>query len=216
MRASTASMILAFCAMVAVQGAPVSSDSAIVARDNNFEYDAAGNEIEKRGTHDFEYDADGNGKSPGIKFVKLRREEHTTSNMTQMEMEKIEERGTHDFEYAADGSEIEERDFLYDANGDEIDEDNNLVHKREPKKKAKKAKKAKRDSFEYDAEGNEILDDEEVEKRDSFEYDAAGNEIEDDEQTDSFEYDAAGNEIEDDQEVEKRDPKKKKAKKAKA
>lgn len=47
MRSSTASMILAFCAMLAVQAAPtsVNSGSAIIARGtSDFEYDAQGNE----------------------------------------------------------------------------------------------------------------------------------------------------------------------------
>jgi len=59
MRSSTASMILAFCAMVAVQAAPitVNGGTAVIAR-GDFEYDAEGNEILKRG--DFEYDAEGN------------------------------------------------------------------------------------------------------------------------------------------------------------
>jgi YD repeat-containing protein len=84
MRASTASMILAFCAMLAVQAAPVSTDSAFVARGtHDFEYDADGNEIAERGTHDFEYDADGN---------------------------EIAERGTNDFQYDEAGNEIEKRE----------------------------------------------------------------------------------------------------------
>ena len=62
MRASTASMILAFCAMLAVQATPsdFQYDSAgnEIERRGDFEYDAAGNEIERRG--DFEYDAQGN------------------------------------------------------------------------------------------------------------------------------------------------------------
>lgn len=46
MRASTASMILAFCAVVAVQAAPTSINSgSVIARGtNDFEYDAQGNE----------------------------------------------------------------------------------------------------------------------------------------------------------------------------
>jgi len=57
MRASTASIVLAFCAMLAVQAAPASiSDS--VARSEAFEYDAQGNEIERRGN--FDYDENGN------------------------------------------------------------------------------------------------------------------------------------------------------------
>jgi hypothetical protein len=40
MRASTTSMILAFCAMLAVQSAPLSAENALVAR-GDFEYDAA-------------------------------------------------------------------------------------------------------------------------------------------------------------------------------
>jgi hypothetical protein len=47
MRASTASMILAFCAMLAVQATP-----------SDFQYDSAGNEIEKRDS--WVYDAEGN------------------------------------------------------------------------------------------------------------------------------------------------------------
>lgn len=48
MRSSTASMILAFCAMLAIQAAPSSVNSgAIIARGtNDFEYDAQGNERE--------------------------------------------------------------------------------------------------------------------------------------------------------------------------
>jgi hypothetical protein len=55
MRSSTASIILAFCAMLAVQAAPTSGANAMVARD--FNYDSNGNEIEKR---DFSYDSEGN------------------------------------------------------------------------------------------------------------------------------------------------------------
>jgi len=52
MRSSTASIILAFCAMLAVQAAPTGLGAAsVIARD--FTYDAEGNEIEKR---DFEYE----------------------------------------------------------------------------------------------------------------------------------------------------------------
>jgi hypothetical protein len=62
MRASTASMILAFCAMLAVQATPsdFQYDSAgnEIEQRGDFEYDAAGNEIEKRGN--WEYDAQGN------------------------------------------------------------------------------------------------------------------------------------------------------------
>jgi YD repeat-containing protein len=58
MRSSTASMILAFCAMLAVQSAPLNSGSAMISRSEAFTYDAEGNEIEKRGS--FEYDAEGN------------------------------------------------------------------------------------------------------------------------------------------------------------
>jgi hypothetical protein len=47
MRASTASMIFAFCAMLAVQATP-----------SDFQYDSAGNEIEKRDS--WVYDAEGN------------------------------------------------------------------------------------------------------------------------------------------------------------
>lgn len=62
MRSSTASLILAFCAMLAVQAAPVDTttnvarsvsgiearaDFGIVARDND--YDAEGNEIDANG-----------------------------------------------------------------------------------------------------------------------------------------------------------------------
>jgi len=100
MRSSTASIILAFCAILAVQAAPlpVNAGTSIVSRGTtDFEYDADGNEIESRGTSDFEYDADGN---------------------------EIEARGTSDFEYDADGNEIEKRgtsDFEYDADGNEID-----------------------------------------------------------------------------------------------
>ena len=122
MRASTASMILAFCAMLAVQAAPSTTDFEYDAAGNeiekrgNWEYDAAGNEIEKRGA--FEYDAEGN---------------------------EIEKRGA--FEYDAEGNEIEKRDaFEYDAEGNEIekredfeyDAEGNEIEKREPKKKAKK------------------------------------------------------------------------------
>jgi len=109
MRASTASMILAFCAMLAVQAAPSTTD---------FEYDAAGNEIEKRGN--WEYDAAGNEIEKRDSF-----EYDAAGN-------EIEKRGA--FEYDAEGNEIEKRedDFEYDAEGNEIE-------KREPKKKAKKA-----------------------------------------------------------------------------
>jgi YD repeat-containing protein len=101
-------MILAFCAMLAVQAAPSTTDFEYDAAGNeiekrsNWEYDAAGNEIEKRDS--FEYDAAGN---------------------------EIEKRDA--FEYDAEGNEIEKRDdeFEYDAEGNEIE-------KREPKKKAKK------------------------------------------------------------------------------
>jgi len=85
MRSSTASIIIAFCAMLAVQAAPlpVNVGTSIASRGTaDFEYDADGNEIEERGTSDFEYDAEGN---------------------------EIEKRGTSDFEYDADGSEIETR-----------------------------------------------------------------------------------------------------------
>ncbi len=62
MRVSTASMILAFCAMLTVQATPsdFQYDSAgnEIERRGDFEYDAAGNEIEKRGN--WEYDAQGN------------------------------------------------------------------------------------------------------------------------------------------------------------
>jgi hypothetical protein len=56
MRSSTASIILAFCAMLAVQAAPtnMNSGTAIARGTNDFDYDAAGNEIETRGTNDFE------------------------------------------------------------------------------------------------------------------------------------------------------------------
>lgn len=60
MRASVASIVFAFCAIVAVHGAPVSSDSTVVARTEPWTYDADGNEVMKRGEHDFEYDAYGN------------------------------------------------------------------------------------------------------------------------------------------------------------
>lgn len=82
MRSSTASLILAFCAMVAVQAAPVSIGSVVARGTSDFEYDAAGNEIEKRGSSDFEYDAAGN---------------------------EVEKRSTDDFEYDAAGNEIEKR-----------------------------------------------------------------------------------------------------------
>jgi hypothetical protein len=62
MRASTASMILAFCAMLAVQATPSEFQYDFagneIERRGDFEYDAAGNEIEKRGN--WEYDAQGN------------------------------------------------------------------------------------------------------------------------------------------------------------
>jgi uncharacterized protein RhaS with RHS repeats len=85
MRVSTASMILAFCAMLAAQATPSTTDFEYDAAGNeiekrgNWEYDAAGNEIEKRGN--WEYDAQGN---------------------------EIEKRGA--FEYDAEGNEIEKRE----------------------------------------------------------------------------------------------------------
>ncbi|CZR54363.1 uncharacterized protein PAC_04247 [Phialocephala subalpina] len=91
MRATTASIILAFCAMVAVQGAPASSDSAVVARTEPWTYDSEdvdsdGNEIEQDSASDpFTYDSEGN--EVGVKI-----------------------RGTHDFEYNEDGSELETRE----------------------------------------------------------------------------------------------------------
>jgi hypothetical protein len=83
MRASIASMILAFCAMLAVQATPsdFQYDSAgnEIEQRGNWEYDSAGNEVEKRGN--WEYDAAGN---------------------------EIEKRGN--WEYDAQGNEIERRE----------------------------------------------------------------------------------------------------------
>jgi YD repeat-containing protein len=83
MRASTASMILAFCAMLAVQATP-----------SDFQYDSAGNEIERRG--DFEYDAAGN------EIEKRSNWEYDAAG------NEIEKRGN--WEYDAQGNEIEKRD----------------------------------------------------------------------------------------------------------
>jgi hypothetical protein len=86
MRSSTASLILAFCAMLAVQAAPTTNlQRSVVSRgSHDFEYTEAGDEVEKRGTHDFEY------------------------TESDDEIEDVEKRGTHDFEYTESGDEIED------------------------------------------------------------------------------------------------------------
>lgn len=92
MRSSIASIIFAFCAIVAVNGAPTNSVSALIARtdlivargEDEFEYDADGNEIEKS-DNSFQYDAEGN-------------EIDAAGNV-------VERRG--DFEYDADGNELD-------------------------------------------------------------------------------------------------------------
>lgn len=59
MRSSITSLILAFCAMVAVQGAAVETRTAIAAPGDAFSFDAVGDEIEARGAGNFEFDAQG-------------------------------------------------------------------------------------------------------------------------------------------------------------
>ncbi|KAF4636442.1 hypothetical protein G7Y89_g1648 [Cudoniella acicularis] len=169
MRASTASFILAFCAALAVQAAPVNSARSY---DTAFQHDAARNEIEKRSYDNaFEYDADGN---------EIEKRSYDNAFEYDADGNEIEKRSYDNaFEYDADGNEIEKRSydnaFEYDADGNEIE------------------KRSYDNAFEYDADGNEI------EKRsydNAFEYDADGNEIEKRSYDNAFEYDADGNEIE--------------------